>query len=97
MNVLSCLFSHVNFPSSDIDPSNKPFYGYDFNVVTVFDEEPSNPYSYQISFKSTSIPVTSGAGLAKYLKPGIRVARGPDWKWGDQVGSFGASQCDSTM
>ena len=33
----------------------------------------------------TSIRNLTGAEMAKLMKFGTRVVRGPDWKWGDQV------------
>ena len=34
--------------------------------------------------KTPSLPIT-GPEMAKRMKIGTRVVRGPDWKWGDQV------------
>ena len=33
----------------------------------------------------TSIRNLTGGEMAKLMKSGTRVVRGPDWKWGDQV------------
>ena len=41
---------------------------------------------YVLSAVSLLIPQTSGSEVAKLLKPGVRVVRGPDWKWGEQDG-----------
>ena len=31
--------------------------------------------------------------MAKLLKPGVRVVRGPDWKWGEQDGQPPGEGC----
>lgn len=37
------------------------------------------------SRKTNPVPLT-GSEMARMMKIGTRVVRGPDWKWGDQVG-----------
>ncbi|XP_063677273.1 E3 ubiquitin-protein ligase HERC2-like isoform X2 [Bolinopsis microptera] len=38
-------------------------------------------------------PPMSGGEVAKLLKPGVRVVRGPDWKWGEQDGQPPGEGC----
>ncbi|CAH1268468.1 HERC2 [Branchiostoma lanceolatum] len=48
------------------------------NVAAVFEESRSKP-------QPPPVPI-SGPELAALMKPGVRVVRGVDWKWGDQDG-----------
>lgn len=47
------------------------------NLAAIIDEA-------KAAKKTPSLPIT-GPDMAKRMKIGTRVVRGPDWKWGDQV------------
>lgn len=49
----------------------------DSNLAAIIDET-------KAAKKQPSVPIT-GPDMAKRMKIGTRVVRGPDWKWGDQV------------
>lgn len=49
----------------------------DSNLAAIIDEA-------KAAKKQPSVPIT-GPDMAKRMKIGTRVVRGPDWKWGDQV------------
>lgn len=56
------------------------------DVQAIFEDEASSSSRQdQAVSRPPIIPVTTGPGVVPYLKPGLRVVRGPDWKWGDQV------------
>ena len=48
-----------------------------------------------LNFRTTSVPerssdeVPTGFDAMKFMTPGTRVVRGPDWKWEDQDKPFG--------
>lgn len=72
----------------DAETQNKIFVGNDNETQVIFEDDLYAINNNHSSSRSASIPVTSGPGLLPYLKPGLRVIRGPDWKWGDQVMPF---------
>lgn len=72
----------------DADLSIKTLIGSSSNIQVIFEEDPNASRTKQPLSRSASIPVTTGPGLVPYIKPGLRVVRGPDWKWGDQVNRF---------
>lgn len=47
------------------------------NLAAIIDEA-------KAAKKTPSLPIT-GPDMAKRMKIGTRLVRGPDWKWGDQV------------
>ena len=51
----------------------------DDNMVAAIIDEGKTPR------KTNPVPLT-GPEMARMMKINIRVVRGPDWKWGDQVG-----------
>lgn len=60
----------------------------DFDTQALFEAD-SNAIRYHITSPATlSTTVSSGPSLLPYIKPGLRVIRGPDWQWGDQVSYF---------
>lgn len=71
-----------------LDPSSKILISNDFDTQALFETD-SNSVRYHITSPATlSTTVSSGPSLLPYIKPGLRVVRGPDWQWGDQVSWF---------
>ncbi len=70
---------------SEAEMSSKTSISNDFDPQAIFEDDQNTIRFNNTSSKGTAIPVSSGPGLLPYIKPGLRVVRGPDWKWGDQV------------
>lgn len=58
------------------------------NLAAIIDEA-------KAAKKTPSLPIT-GPDMAKRMKIGTRVVRGPDWKWGDQVQQHVLLDCDQS-
>lgn len=78
----------LNFFNQGLDLSSKMIISNDFDTQALFEAD-SNAIRYHITSPATlSTTVSSGPSLLPYIKPGLRVIRGPDWQWGDQVRYF---------
>ena len=56
------------------------------NLAAIIDEA-------KAAKKTPTLPIT-GPDMAKRMRIGTRVVRGPDWKWGDQVQQHDLLDCE---
>lgn len=69
----------------DMDVGSKSCASNNMDCQAIFEEDQNYIQFNNESTRNMVIPVTSGPNVVPYIKPGLRVVRGPDWKWGDQV------------
>ena len=57
-------------------------------------EDPLTPSLEETGPVVAPIGPASGPDVVPRLLPGVRVVRGPDWKWGDQVSNTCTCTCN---